>query len=177
MTKPSRSVPNRLALDIRPERRLHSTAFREFTSRIFVPSNRTASLPHPPSSECDASRKSRGMGRLRTGRSAASGVTAMRLQKVWEMATRKRLLDQLTHFSKVDGNSWSRIGQWIRLAAKALRIRMRPGSNRSIISRSGLGNQITHLDPRRQNYRRLGKKWRNAMLWLFLIVNVKKFCH
>jgi hypothetical protein len=45
------------------------------------------------------------MGRLRTGRRAASGVTAMRLQKVWEMATRKRLLDQLTHLSKVDGNS------------------------------------------------------------------------
>jgi hypothetical protein len=105
VTKPSRSVPNRLALDIRPERRLHSTAFREFTNRIFVPSNRTASLPHPPSSECDASRKSRGMGRLRTWRSAASGVTAMRLQKVWERPTRKRLLDQLTHFSKIDGNS------------------------------------------------------------------------
>jgi hypothetical protein len=45
------------------------------------------------------------MGRLRTWRSAVSGVTAMRLQKVWEMATRKRLLDQLTHFSKVVGNS------------------------------------------------------------------------
>lgn len=115
LTKSSRREPNRLVLDTRPERRLHSTALREFTRRTFGPPNRTISTAtgHPFVVSADAPataavRKFRGNGRRRTVRRVASGLMAIRSQEVSPRPVRKMLPLQLAHFRTAFGRTYDR---------------------------------------------------------------------